>query len=429
MTDDMSLSRVDLDPISDMPENDEDHTHDDHTSAAQLLLPRLRIDAFVSEDILTIEHLQSDRRARRAQIELFDSGLEAAIARYASKQAPDIILVEQQCASKDVVALVDKLAEHCPPTTRLILLGDCNDVTLYRDLVKAGVSDYLLRPVKVAALLDTLLDVVEDDGATDRLGKVVAFLGVRGGIGTSMLSQNIADAINYTYDAATILVDTDIGFGTAAMQFNIEPPYSLGDALKEQENLTPDVLDKHVFWYETRFGVLSAPLSLDQITPPAQGCMRHVIDQARRLAKFVIVDMPTGVAPWSAEIFEIADEVCLVVGNDLPSLRNARTFIQMLQKARPNDRPVRLIVNRLPQAGGPVPASEFKRILGVEVEIEFAETDLARKVDLAGGVLRRENPKAAIVQQVNQLAAKLGDFDAPEQPQSKSIFARFQRKS
>lgn len=430
MTEDMLRSRPDPVSVSEFTEEHGDDIDAEHTSTAQLLLPRLRIDAFVSEDVLTIEHLRIDRRARRANIEVFDSGLEAAIARYAHAPAPDIILVEQQCASKDTVALVDRLAELCPPTTRLVLLGDCNDVALYRELIKAGVSDYLLRPVKIAALLDTLLDVIDDDDTGGRVGKVVAFLGVRGGVGASMLSHNVADAINHRCDAATILVDADIGFGTAAMQFNIEPPYTLSDAIKEQESLTPEVLDRQIFWHESRFGVLaSPPFTVDQIAPVAPGIVRHVLDQARRLAKFVIVDMPTGIAPWSAEIFEIADEVCLVSGNDLPSLRNARTMVQVLQKARPNDRPVRLIVNRLPQGGGPVPASEFKRILGVEVGFEFAETDLARSVELAGGMFRKADANAPFVQQINRLAAVLGDFDPPAPPQHKSIFSRFRRKS
>lgn len=430
MTDDILRSRIDLDPVFDVADDYDDDASANRTSAAQLLLPRLRIDAFVAEDVLTIEHLQNDRRAQRAQIELFDSGLEVAIARYADKPTPDIILVEQKCESKNVVALVDKLAEHCPSTTRLVLLGDCNDVALYRDLVKAGVSDYLLRPVGIAALLDTLLDVIDDDDAGSRVGKVIAFLGVRGGVGASTLSHNIADAINHTYDATTILVDADIGFGTAAIQFNIEPPFSLGDALKEQESLTPEVLDKHIFWEATRFGVLAAPLhTVEQIAPPTLGSVRHVLDQARRLAKFVIVDLPTGIAPWSAEAFEIADEICLVSGNDLPSLRNARTLVQMLRKARPNDHPIRLIINRLPQKGGPVPASEFKRILGTDVMFEFEETDLVRTVELAGGTLRKEDPKAPIVAKVNQLAAALGSFDAPAPSQRKSIMARFRRKT
>ncbi len=428
MIDDMLRGRIDLDPI--IEDADLHHVDNACTSAAQLLLPRLRIDAFVSEEVLTIEHLRSDRRARRAQIELFECGLEMAIARYAHFPAPDIILVEQKCGSNDVIALVDKLAEYCPSTTRLVLLGDCNDVTLYRNLVRAGVSDYLLRPVGIATLLDTLLDVIDDDDESSRVGKVIAFIGVRGGVGASMLSHNVADAINHTYDAATILVDADIGFGTAAIQFNIEPPFTLGDALKEQDSLTPDVLDKHIFWEETRFGVLVAPLhATEQVAPPALGGMRHVLDQARRLAKFVVVDLPTGLAPWSPEVFEIADEVCLVSGNNLPSLRNARTMIQMLRKARPNDRPVRLIINRLSQGGGPVPASEFKRILGVDVAFELAETELVRNVELSGGALRKKNPKAPIVAQVNQLAAALGDFDIPEPSQSKSILARLRRKS
>lgn len=425
MTDDLSDNRLHLEPLA-LQEDDTEQSAP--SSEARRLLPRLRIDAFASEDVLTIEQLRADRRARRVEIALFESGLEVAINRYKDNPAPDIILVEQRCASEDVVGLVDRLAEHCPPTTRLVLLGDCNDVTLYRDLVKAGVSDYLLRPVKMATLLDTLLGVVEEEDAEEKLGKIIAFLGVRGGVGASTLSHNIADALYTKHGATTLVVDLDIGFGTAAMQFDLEPPYTLSDALKEQDSLSPAVLEKHVFWRDTRFGVLAAPIAMDQLTPPSPGGIRHVLEQARRLSRFVVVDMPTGLTSWSAEVFEIADEICLVGGNDLPSLRNARTMIQVLQKARPNDHPVRFIVNRLPAGGGPVPASEFKRILGVDVEYEIEETEIARKAELSGGVFRTEKPKSQAVLQIDHLSAALGGFEPPKVTKKTSLMSQFRKK-
>lgn len=429
MTDSFSNSRLTLEPLAqaedDPGENDDMNWH----SGPQLLLPRLRIDAFVSEDLRMIEQLRADRRTQRAEIELFDGGLNVAINRYAEAPAPDVILVEQQCKAEDVVGLVDQLADLCPPTTRLILLGDCNDVELFRTLVRSGVSDYLVRPVTSVVLLDTLLGVVEEEALGESLGKVIAFLGVRGGTGASTLSHNVADSLHTVFGATTVLVDTDIGFGTAAMQFDIEPPFDLSDSVKEKDSLTPAVLEKHIFWRDTRFGVLAAPVSVEKLSPPGVGGMRHILDQARRLAKFVIVDMPTGISPWSSEVFEIADEVCLVGGNDLPSLRNARTCVQILKKARPNDGPVRFIVNRLPAKGGPVPASEFKRILGVDVEFEISETDIARRAELSGGVFRTEDPKSPAVAQINRLSAALGGFDAPPSAQSRSLLSRFRKKA
>ncbi len=428
MTDGFPNSRLSLDPVADIEDYANEGNDMPSSSAAQLLLPRLRIDAFVSDDLKMIEQLRADRRTQRAEIELFDGGLNTAINRYVSAPAPDVILVEQQCKTEDVVGLVDQLADLCPPTTRLIMLGDCNDVELFRTLVRSGVSDYLVRPVKTTVLIDTLLDAVEEEALGESLGKVIAFLGVRGGTGASTISHNVAESLYEVHGATTVLVDTDIGFGTAAMQFDIEPPFDLSDSIKEKESLTSAVLEKHVFWRDTRFGILAAPASAEKLTSPEVGGMRHILDQARRLAKFVIVDMPTGIAPWSSEVFQIADEICLVGGNDLPSLRNARTFVQILKKARPNDRPVRFIVNRLPAKGGPVPASEFKRILGVDVDFEIGETDIARKAELSGGVFRTEDPKSPAVAQVNQLSAALCGIEAPPSTQSRSLFSRFRKK-
>ena len=428
MTDGLTNHRLNMEPADDGAAviDEDDFIRGDK---AKHLMPRIRIDAFVDESMQTIERLRGDRRVRRAQVEIFDGGLEVAIERYREAPAPDIILVEQRCQSQDVVGLVDRLAEHCPPTARLVLIGDCNDVELYRDLVNAGVSDYLVKPVKPMTLLDSLLGVVEEETAGEALGKVIAFLGVRGGTGASTLSHNVADALYQVHGATTLLVDTDIGFGTAAMQFDIEPPFNLGDALREQDSLTPAMLERHVAWHATRFGVLAAPAAANQIAPPASGGVRRVLDQARRLARFVVVDMPTGISPWTSEIVEIADEICLVGGNDLPSLRNARTFIQILKEARPNDRPARFVINRSPTGGGPVPAAEFKRVLGVEVDLEIEETDIARAAELSGRTLRAEKPQAACVQQIDHLAAMLGGFETPARKSRSSIFSRLRRGS
>ena len=374
------------------------------------MLPRIRIDAFVESAPLhaAIECVARDRRAVRSDFAIRRGGFGAAMDLYRDYPAADLVMIEDSGSSDPLEWQIEALAEFCPPTTRLIVIGERNDIVLYRRLIKIGVSDYLVQPVTPLVLLDSIASIFMEEEDTKNLGLVVAFVGARGGVGSSTVAHNAAAILRRRFDATTLLIDADIGFGTAGLQFDVSSPRSLADVLKEGKDLDREMLERLTHWRDKRLGILIAPDRPDQMAAPDLGAMRHLVDQARLLAKYVVLDLPHGWAPWTAEALAAADRVVLVAAPDLPSLRNARTLLGLVQKMRPNDEPAQLVLNRMPVRGKPlVSKNDFSRVLDRKNILTLPCDDAAASAEMAGRVLAEDTPGSAIAGAIELLTAGL----------------------
>ncbi len=380
----------------------------------RLMLPRISIDAFLESELLraAVQSVASDRRAVRSGFEIHRGGFAEAMERYGEHPAADLIVIEDSGSADHLEWRIEALADLCPSTTRLVVIGECNDIALYRRLIRIGVSDYLVQPVKPLTLLDSIASIFMEEEDTKDLGVVIAFVGARGGVGSSTLAHNAAAIFTGHFDATTLLIDAAIGFGTAALQFDVSSPQGLADALKEGEDLDGEVLERLTHWRDKRFGILTAPDRPDQMAAPEPGTMRHVVDQARRIARYVVLDLPHGWSPSTVEALAAADRVVLVATPDLPSLRNARTLLKLLHKLRPNDEPAHLVLNRIPTRGKPAVSTEdFARILDRKVAAAVPFDDAATSAEMAGRVLAEHAPGSEAVQTIASFAGQLAGRD------------------
>lgn len=374
------------------------------------MLPRIRIEAFAQSDALlaAIHDAARDRRAVRSAFSVHGGGFATAIEQFRAHPPADIVLIEAAGAFDELAPQIEALAEHCPPSTRLMLIGTRNDIVLYRRLMKIGVSDYLVQPLDPLTLLDAIVAIAVDEEDAKGLGLVLAFVGARGGAGSSMVAHNVASLLSRRFEATTLLVDADIGFGTAALQFDVSTPHDFSDAVKEREDLDREMLEKLAFWRDKRFGILTASDRLEKIVAPDPGVTRHIVDQARRLAQFVVLDLPQGWRSWTAEALVCADRVGLVATPDLPSLRNARTLLELIRKIRPNDAPPYLVLNQMPARGKPkVSADDVARVLDRRVAASIPHDDAAATAEMRGRVLVEEAPGSAAAAALEALAAQL----------------------
>ncbi len=389
---------------------------------AGTLLPRIKVDMFAESDSVrdSLDRAAADRRAVRTEFTLLEGSFAAAAERYRDAPSPDLIVVEQQGWVEDLDARIEALAEVCQQRTRLLVIGDRNDVVLYRHLLRAGVSDYLFQPVAPLVFLDAVQSIFDAEGEGGELGRAIAFVGARGGAGASTLAHNVAAAFGRDFELTTLLIDADLGFGTAALQFDVNPPGGLGEALTEGDDLTREVLEPLVHWRDKRMGLLVAPDRERHPAPPEPHAMRQVVDQARRLARIVVLDLPHGWAPWTMEALAAADRVVLVATPDLPSLRNARTLTGALAGLRPNDEPPLLVLNRV-VAKPLVPPEEFAKVLDCEVAARIPVEAAAAGAEMSGTLLADAVPRSEAVLAIMRLAEGLSSDGArPRAPRPRS---------
>src|SRR5215468_2200715 len=194
--------------------------HGDHIAPA----PRVSIQAFceTADTAAAVRGAADDRRMTKAHIKVQMGGAPAAIEAYRSSPTPNVIVLETDGHGNDIVGRLDELAEVCDPGTRVVVIGRFNDIVLYRDLIRRGVSEYLIGPVNPLDIVRAICGLFHAPDAKP-VGRIVAVVGAKGGVGASTVAHNIAWAIARDFALDSVVTDLDLAFGTAGLDYNQDP--------------------------------------------------------------------------------------------------------------------------------------------------------------------------------------------------------------
>ena len=160
-------------------------------------LPRISVHAFCETETMhrVMERLGQDRRMAKVNMRVTSGGTDAAANMFSSAPTPNLIVLETDAEPRNVLSELAPLAQVCDPSTRVIVIGRHNDITLYRELIKNGISEYLVGPVKMPDLLGAIASIFIDPEA-EPLGRSIAFIGAKGGVGSSTIAHNCAFGIS-----------------------------------------------------------------------------------------------------------------------------------------------------------------------------------------------------------------------------------------
>ena len=335
--------------------------------APEVSVPRIAIHVFAErqDTLAAAERAGQDRRLSRATTQIRVGGVAAAVEAYQNEPTPPLIIVECLKDPQTLLWEVDQLAEVCDAGTKVVVIGATNDILLFRELMRRGVSEYLVAPLQPLQLIAAIGGLFADP-AQPFVGRSIAFVGARGGSGASSVAHNTAYAMSERIGANTVIVDYDLPFGTAGLDFNQDPLNGVADALSQPDRLDPVLLDRMMVRCTDKLSLFAAPATLDadwEITPDA---FEEVTTRIRSTAPFVVLDLPHVWSSWMRRTLISADEVVVVATPDLASLRNAKNMIDLIKQGRPNDAPPRLVLNQVGVPGRPeIPAKEFGAALGV----------------------------------------------------------------
>jgi pilus assembly protein CpaE len=332
-------------------------------------LPRITLQAFceTQEVAAAMQAVTADRRMDKAQARIQMGGPAAAVEAFRAAPTPNVIVLETVTEPSRLIASLDALAESCDPGTKVVVIGHVNDVQLYRDLIRRGVSDYLIAPLGVLDVLRTLSELYATPGAA-AFGRTIAVVGAKGGVGASTVAHNLAWAIGRNLDASTVIVDLDIAFGTAGLDFNQDPPQGIAEAVFAPDRLDANMLDRLLSRCSENLALLAAPAVLDRTVDLGEDSLDLLLDLLRASVPCIVLDVPHLWTGWAKRTLISADEVVIVAAPELASLRNAKNLMDLLRAARPNDSVPRLILNQVGIAKRPeIDAAEFAKALGVEV--------------------------------------------------------------
>ena len=309
-------------------------------------IPRITIQAFCDtpEVAGTIETAAGDRRMARAHVKVHTGGVGAAAEFYRTAPTPNLIVVESRLAADDLIASLDSLAEVCDAGTKVMVIGHSNDVQLYRELLKRGVSEYLVAPVGVMTIISAISGVYREAGA-EKLGQVYSFIGAKGGVGSSTIAHNVSWTMARLFGSDVILADLDLPFGTAGLDFNLDPTQGIAEAVFGADRLDEVLLDRLLAKCEDHLSLLAAPAALEKSYDFGEAAFDQVLEIVQANVPSVVLDVPHLWTSWARKTLVAADEVVITAVPDLANLRNAKSIVDLLKQARPNDAPPKLILN------------------------------------------------------------------------------------
>jgi pilus assembly protein CpaE len=326
--------------------------------------PRVSVQAFCEtvETAAAVQAAGEDRRLGKAHLKIQMGGMAAAIEAYRSAPTPNVIVLESD-GRNDLLGGLDQLATVCDAGTRVVVIGRINDVMLYRELVRRGVSDYVLAPVGAIDVVRSICNLFSAPEAK-AVGRIIAVVGAKGGVGASTISHNVAWAIARDLAMDAVVADLDLAFGTAGLDYNQDPPQGIADAVFSPDRIDTAFVDRLLSKCTDHLSLLAAPATLDRVYDFGTDAFDAVFDTLRATMPCIVLDVPHQWAGWTKRALIGADDILIVAAPDLANLRNTKNLYDLLKAARPNDRPPLYCLNQVGIPKRPeIAAAEFAKAI------------------------------------------------------------------
>ena len=335
---------------------------DEHIAPA----PRVSVQAFCEtvETAAAVQAASEDRRLAKAHIKIQMGGVTAAVEAYRSAPTPNIIAIEMENRADEILTGLDRLAEVCDAGTRVIVIGRINDVTLYREMTRRGVSEYLIAPVGTIDIVRAICGLFSAPDAKP-VGRILAVVGAKGGVGASTIAHNIAFSIARDLALDSVVTDLDLAFGTAGLDYNQDPPQGIADAVFSPDRIDTAFIDRLLSKCTDHLSLLAAPATLDRVYDFGADAFDAILDALRSSIPCVVLDVPHQWSGWTKRLLVSADDILVVAGPDLANLRNAKNMVDLLRAARPNDHRPFYCLNQV----------------GVPKRPEITQTDFAKALE------------------------------------------------
>jgi len=269
-------------------------------------------------------------------------------------ETPALVLLDVMLPRMDGYQVAQKIrAEegsgvHVP----IIMLTAESDVEQRIRGLRAGADDYLVKPFHPAELLARIRSLLARFAPREALvgrpplGKVFAFYGAKGGVGTTTIAINAAIALHRELGRRVCLVDANLQFGDHRVFLDLGlDRKSIVDAVSAP-TIDADLIRNVVVHHDSGIDLLLAPPSPEtaELVTPAH--MSQLLEVLRGIYDYVVVDVDKRLDEMNLQAFDAADPIYVVMTADLSCLKNVRLVLETLGHLGYEQSNVKLVLNR-----------------------------------------------------------------------------------
>ena len=361
----------------------------------------------VLQDQPTLDRVQGTIRELQLDDELtLEPTLEAALRKVREGSAPRILILDLS-ESTAPIAELSAARSVGGPDLKVLALGTVNDVSLFRDLLAAGASDYLVKPLTREALSLGLQKQSSTPGGGPGagLGQIIAFVGSRGGVGTTTAAVGFAWLLSEARKENTALVDLDLHFGTVALNLDTEPGSGLCEALEQPSRIDALFVDQAMVKASETLRILASEAAVGETLMIDAGAIDVLLYELRRKFTWIVIDLPRWVTPTQRLVLAAASRVIIVCERSLAGLRDAIRLQTLLREHAPQAQ-VLMVDAGASSERSTVSKSEFEKAVGKPLDVTLShDAKSAAAATNAGQPLPLAAPRSPIVRELEQLIA------------------------
>jgi pilus assembly protein CpaE len=371
----------------------------------------------VLNDQPTLDRVQGLIRELQLEDELnLEHSLEAALRRIREGTNPRVLILDLSDSTAPIAEL-SAARSVGGGDLKVLALGTVNDVGLFRDLLAAGASDYLVKPVSREALAVGLekRTGTGSGGPGAGLGQVAAFIGSRGGVGTTTAAVATAWLLAEKYKQRTVLLDLDLHFGTVALNLDTDPGSGLCEALEQPARIDALFVDRATVKVSETLRILAAEAAVAETLMIDAGATDVLLYELRRKFDWVVIDLPRWVSPTQRVVLGAASKVVIVCERTLSGLRDTIRLQTLVREHAPQSQML-LVDGGAIGERATVGRAEFEKAVGRPLDVALShDPKSASAATNAGQPLPVAAPRSQIVREIDQLITALsGPADAPK---------------
>jgi len=281
---------------------------------------------------------------------------------------PDVVLMDINMPDMDGISATEAIRSK-QPTVQVVILSVQGDQNYMRRAMLAGARDFLTKPpmgdelisairragtmaqserakssqVQVAPVVGNVGSMI---GYGASRGKIVTIYSPKGGTGCTTLAVNLALTL-HNEDTRVALVDGNLQFGDVAVFMNEQGKNTIVDLAPRAEELDPEIVEEVMLKHAASgLHILAAPSRPEYAERVSSSQFTKVLEYLRQMYAYVIVDTAALLTDVTLAAIDISDLVVLVTTQDIPSIKNCRLFLDLLQTLGIERERILFVMNR-----------------------------------------------------------------------------------
>jgi len=356
----------------------------------------------IVHDQATLDRIQGVIRELQLDDELqFEATLDATLRRVHEGARPRVLVLDLSESPAPISELSAARAVG-GADLKILALGTVNDVGLYRDMIAAGATDYLVKPPG-REQLNAVFEKHPGGGSGGGLGQVIAFLGNRGGVGTTTAAVSCGWVFAENRKERTALLDLDLHFGTVALKLDSDPGNGLCEALEQPSRIDSLFIERAMIKVSENLRILAAEAAVSDPQVIDTGAIDVLLYELRRKFAWVLVDLPRFVSPAHRVVLGTASRAILLCERSLAGLRDTIRVQTLLREQAPQTQLI-LVESGAHGDRAMVGKGEFEKAVGKAFDATLSyDPKAAGAAANAGQPLPMAAPRSAYSREIQQL--------------------------